>query len=74
MRIPTHLHMEATQEESTNFPIVFKLFSLYSGKLGLMRICYTGQDYSGRWEVFFAHTMIAERGSFFMVDILLSSL
>lgn len=41
-----------------DFPKAFRFCALDSGRKALVRSCYTGRDYSGRWGNYFAHSLI----------------
>jgi hypothetical protein len=42
------------------FPKAFRTVNLTSGRIALIRAVYGGQDYSGRWGNYFAHTLVLE--------------
>jgi hypothetical protein len=44
------------------FPKVFKTVTLSSGRTAIVRSCYSGRDYSGRWGNYFAHTLVLDGG------------
>ena len=61
---PDNLPYRPTQEEiDALFPVVFASFPLRSGKWGVTRSVYIGQDYAGvRWGNFFSHGIICPAG------------
>lgn len=62
---PTDLPSRPTPEEiATLFPVMFRFFRLRSGRYGVLRSVYTGQDYSHRFGNFFAHALVLETGEF----------
>lgn len=48
------------EELASDFPVAFRGSLLESGRAALVRSCYTGRDYSGRWGNFFAHSLVLE--------------
>lgn len=42
------------------FPKAFRIVNLASGRMALIRSCYSGQDYSGRWGNYFAHGLVLD--------------
>ena len=52
---------EPTAEElRTGFPRAFRFARLPSGAQGIILSSYVGQDYSGRWGNFFAHSLVLQ--------------
>jgi len=47
-------------EIGREFPVAFRGSILGSGRVALIKSCYTGRDYSGRWGNFFAHSLVLE--------------
>jgi GTPase-associated protein 1, N-terminal domain type 2/GTPase-associated protein 1, middle domain len=58
-RPPRDAHSEPGRDEiAHHFPIALRYFPLDSGRAALIRSCYLGRDYSGRWGNFFAHALL----------------
>ncbi len=60
-RPPRDAPQEPTAEEiEADFPRALRFYTLESGRRALTRAGYAGQDYSGRWGNYFAHTLVFE--------------
>jgi GTPase-associated protein 1, N-terminal domain type 2/GTPase-associated protein 1, middle domain len=60
-RPPRDAHPEPGRDEIAHrFPIALRYFPLDSGHAALIRSCYLGRDYSGRWGNFFAHALLLQ--------------
>ncbi len=60
-RPPRDAPEDATAEAiERDYPVALRFYLLGSGRRALTRSCYSGQDYSGRWGNFFAHTLVFE--------------
>src|SRR5579864_3093140 len=58
-RPPRDAHPEPDRDEVEHrFPIALRYFPLDGGRAALIRSCYLGRDYSGRWGNFFAHALL----------------
>ncbi len=74
---PDDLPSQPGPEEIENdFPVAFASFQLSSGRYGVCRTKYIGQDYSGRYGNYFCHALIAEEGfpDFYPIELYGSSL
>lgn len=61
---PRNAKQEPTRDEiSQEFPRNFRYCALESGRWALTLSCYAGQDYSGRWGNYFAHSLIGDDGA-----------
>lgn len=60
-RPPRDARQEPTVEQiEAEFPRSLRFYTLESGRRALTRTGYVGQDYSGRWGNYFAHTLVFE--------------
>ncbi|HEY0014850.1 MAG TPA: hypothetical protein VGC13_00975 [Longimicrobium sp.] len=60
-RPPRDAPQEPTAEQiEAEFPRSLRFYTLESGRRALTRTGYVGQDYSGRWGNYFAHTLVFE--------------
>jgi hypothetical protein len=58
---PRNAKQDPTHEEILqDFPRAFRYYTMESGRWALTYSCYAGQDYSGRWGNYFAHTIIGD--------------
>ncbi len=55
--VPQH---PTSDEIAALYPVAFRFQRLSSGRYALTRTAYLGQDYSGRWGNYFAHTLVLE--------------
>jgi hypothetical protein len=61
---PRSAKQDPTREEiDQEFPRIFRYYALESGRWALTYSCYVGQDYSGRWGNYFAHSLIGDDGA-----------
>ncbi|SMF55164.1 hypothetical protein SAMN02982917_3049 [Azospirillum oryzae] len=51
---------QGVMDYDTVFPVAFRFYPLPSGRFGLTRVSYAGEDYSGRSGNLFAHTLVVE--------------
>ncbi|HET7232063.1 MAG TPA: hypothetical protein VFJ16_18800 [Longimicrobium sp.] len=60
-RPPRNAPQEPTPEQiEAELPRSLRFYTLESGRRALTRTGYVGQDYSGRWGNYFAHTLVFE--------------